>query len=274
MLPGVYQAAKKDGTVYFRAGITYRRKHISLGSFPTEQEAAGAYRDAGELLFGELTLDDLLALFIKEEPFAVPFEKCISLLNFRDNQRYIGNPIYMRRNYFSYFLSPSEELKFDIDDLFYYARHRIMRRQGHLYVNDYGMQVTLLGRYGIRSYAVYKRDYDFANDDPTDLRYSNIIVINRFFGVTEYTHGGKKRYRVKIHLSGDYTVGTYSSAEKAAIAYNKAADLAKKAGISKNFPENYVDGVSASEYADIYRTVRISAKYLAYLETQAQMPES
>jgi hypothetical protein len=270
MLPGVYQAAKKDGTVYYRAGITYQHKHISLGSFPTEREAHEAYCDAAKLLSGEMTLDGLLAVFEKEnaDTVPVPFDKCISLLNFRDNHRYIGNPIYMRKNYFSYFLSPHEELKFDIDDLFYYAGHRIIRRQGHLYVNDYGMQVTILGRYGIKNHAVYRRDYDFANGDPTDFRYSNILVINRYFGVTEYEHRGKKRYRTKIHINGNYTIGTYSTPEKAAIAYNKAVDLAKKAGFDKNFPENYVDGVSPSEYADIYRDVRISAKYHAYLEAQ------
>ena len=35
MLPGVYQAKKKDNTIYFRSSITYSGKHISLGSFET-----------------------------------------------------------------------------------------------------------------------------------------------------------------------------------------------------------------------------------------------
>ena len=35
MLPGVYQAKKKDDTIYFRSSITYSGKHISLGSFET-----------------------------------------------------------------------------------------------------------------------------------------------------------------------------------------------------------------------------------------------
>ena len=46
MLPGVYLATKKDGTVYYRSSITYRSKHISLGSFPTEEDAHCAYRCA------------------------------------------------------------------------------------------------------------------------------------------------------------------------------------------------------------------------------------
>ena len=37
MLPGVYQAKKKDNTIYFRSSITYSGKHISLGSFDTEE---------------------------------------------------------------------------------------------------------------------------------------------------------------------------------------------------------------------------------------------
>ena len=39
MLPGVYIAYKKNGTAYYRASITYRNKHISLGSFHTEEDA-------------------------------------------------------------------------------------------------------------------------------------------------------------------------------------------------------------------------------------------
>lgn len=72
---------------------------------------------------------------------------------------YIPTPIYLRKNYFSYYLSIHRELKFDIDDLFYYSSHRILTRQGHLYVNHYGMQLTLLGRYGIKTHAVNGRDF-------------------------------------------------------------------------------------------------------------------
>lgn len=264
MLPGVYQATKKDGTTYYRAGITFRCKHISLGSFPLEQEAGEAYCDAQHILNDGVTLEQAITRYHKK-PYRLSFDKCVSLINFRDNNLYIANPIYMRKNFFSYYLSLDEELKFDIDDLFYYAGHKIMRRQGHLFVNDYGMQVTILSRYGIRSYAVCKRDYDFANNDPLDLRYSNIKIYNRFFGVQAYEKNGTKRYRVKIHLNGNYTVGTYQSEEKAAVAYNKAVDLAKKAGYARNFPENYVDTLSASEYAALYTRIKISQKYMDYL---------
>lgn len=265
MLPGVHQATKKDGTIYYRASITFRRKHISLGSFLSEQEAYEAYCDADKLLTQDMTMERLLSSY--SDDWHIPFEKCVILLNFRDNKMYVGTPIYMRKNYFSYFLSQTEELKFDIDDLFYYSMHKIMKRGGHLFVNDYGMQVTVASRYGIKSHAVRGRDYDFANDDPTDFRYSNIVIKNRFHGVSVYEKNGKKRYKVRIHINGNYLVGSYSTEEKAAIAYNKAVDLARKAGINRNYPENYVDMLSASEYADLYTKLKMSKKYLAYLQS-------
>jgi hypothetical protein len=271
MLSGVYFAQKKDGTGYYRSNITYKNKHISLGSFPTEEKAHEAYCVARNILDGQYHLEELLDIYTPQDSskadMSLDFEKAISLLNFRDKGIYLANPIYMRQNYFCYFLSATEELKFDIDDLFYYSRHKIMRRQGHLYVNDYGMQVTVMSRYGLRNYSVCGRDYYFANGDETDLRYSNVIVVNRYYGVTAFSQNGKKRYRVKIHINGNYTVGTYSTEEKAAVAYNKAADLARKAGISRNFQENYVDSLSAQEYADLYREVTLSQKYMEYLRT-------
>ena len=49
-LPGVYPAVKKDGTPYFRASLTYRSKHISLGSFETAKAANAAYKAANDIL--------------------------------------------------------------------------------------------------------------------------------------------------------------------------------------------------------------------------------
>lgn len=262
MLPGVYLAYKKDKTSYYRSSITFRNKHISLGSFATEQEAHQAYLEAGSLLTNSSTaFDDVFSLST-----ILSFDKVISLLNFRDNHIYFNNPIYLRNNYFVYYLSPSEELKFDIDDLFYYSSHKIMRRQGHLFVSDYGMQLNILSRYGIKNYAVAGRDYYFANEDATDFRYSNIIIVNRYYGVTKMLLPNACSYKVKIHINGNYTVGTYREEEEAAIAYNKAVDLAKKSGIDKNFQTNYIDGYSPRQYADIYSQIKISKKYLEYLE--------
>lgn len=287
VLPGVYQAVKKDGTIYYRSNITYRNKHISLGSYPTEMEAHRAYCDAGSILDPKLgiTLELLREWFmgwyqgnLKDNAFlpeqgirialdrpSLNFEKSIILLNFRDHNLYIANPIYLRKNYFSYFLSPTEELKFDIDDLFYYSSHKIMRRQGHLFVCDYGMQVTIFSRYGLKSHAVCHRDYEFANGDPMDWRYSNIVLINQYHGVTRFERNGKVYYRVKIHIKGNFTIGTYSTQEKAAVAYNKAAAMARAAGINRKYTENYLASLTPEEYSRIYEEVEISEKYRAYL---------
>ncbi len=264
MKPGVYVASRKDGSIYYRSSITYKNKHISLGSFDQEYLANTAYLDAIKILNSSSTFENTFS-------HVLSFEKIVILINFRDNGLYIGNPIYLRKNYFSYYLSETEELKFDIDDLFYYSSHKILRRQGHLYVNDYGMQVTLLSRYGIHNHSVCNRDYYFANGDSTDLRYSNIVVVNRYHGVSRYINSKQQyRFRVKIHINGNYTIGTYSSEIKAAIAYNKAVDLAKAYGIQKNFPENYIEDLSPKDYADIYIKLKISPKYISYLQTSTQ----
>lgn len=261
MLPGVYQAKQKNGTIYYRSNLSHKGKHISLGSFPTEELAHAAYREALDLLSDTSVTPHNYGV----KTGILSMEKRMLLINFRDNGIYIKNPIYLRKGYFSYYLSPSEEYKFDIDDLFYYSSHKILKRQGHLYVNDYGMQCSVLSRYGIKPYGVAGRDYDFANGDACDYRYANIVIKNRFHGVLSYLKNGVLHYKTIIHINGNYKIGTYSSEKKAAIAYNKAADLAKASGICKNFPENYIDGVSPKEYADIYTSVKISKKYLNYL---------
>lgn len=263
MLPGVFSATKKDGTVYYRASLTYKTKHISLGSFSTEEQAYEAYLEGCRIINkSEITIYNFY-----DNAHILSYDKVIVLLNFRDNQLYFNNPIYLRKGYFSYFLSPNIELKFDNDDLFYYSSHRILKRQGHLYVNDYGMQYSILGRYGIKPYAVSGRDYTFANGDTTDYRYANIIVINHYHGVCESEKKGLKQYIASIHINGNYKIGVYSTEEQAAIAYNKAVDLAKKYGITKDFPENYIGAVSPKEYAEIYSQIKISKRYLSYLNT-------
>ena len=94
MLPGVYTAVKKDNTIYYRSNITFSGKHISLGSFSTEEEAHLAYKEAESLLQGTTTLEEVL---LTQE--SLSFEKKVTLLNFRDNRMYIGNPIYLQKNY-------------------------------------------------------------------------------------------------------------------------------------------------------------------------------
>lgn len=260
MLPGVYIAKKKDGTIYYRASITYSNKHISLGSFSTEEDANRAYHTADKLLHEKGSIEESFYL-----SRYLAFDKIVCLINFRDNHMYIPNPIYLHKNYILYYLSITNILKFDIDDLFYYSSHRIMKRQGHLYVNDYGMQIRILTRYGIKPYAVHGRDYTFANGDENDMRYENIIVINPYYGVTAITQNGIQKFQAKIHINGNYIIGNYKTAEEAAIAYNKAVDLAHSHGITKEYQENFIDSMSGKEYADQYLKTRISNKYISYL---------
>ena len=54
MLAGVYIAKKKDNSTYYRSSLTYRNKHISLGSFPTELQAHKAYLCALALLESDI----------------------------------------------------------------------------------------------------------------------------------------------------------------------------------------------------------------------------
>lgn len=292
MLPGVYIARKKDHTVYYRASVTYHGKHISLGSFDTEILAHMAYSEASHLLFNDsFTLDSLLAnATSRKEKFfpgnspsentaaselegnVLPFEKKVCLLNFRDNQIYFKNPIYLKRTYFLYFLTPDDELKFDVDDLFYYSSHKIMRRKGHLFVSDYGMQVTILSRYGIKNFAVAGKDYRFVNGDSTDFRYSNIEVLNRYYGVSRLTRNGQVCYKAQLHIKGNHVIGIYPTEALAAIAYNKAVDLARIHGITKNYTANYLTELSPKDYAALYTHVQISPRLLAYLKAYHHTP--
>lgn len=257
MLPGVFCNTKKNGMKYYRSNITYKNKHISLGSYDTEELAFSAYLNALSIIKNsQFSIDDDFSSFV------LNYAKIVTLLNFRDNGIYIKTPIYIRQNYFQYFLSPSMDLKFDMDDLFYYSTRTISIRKGHYFVADYGMQVTINSRYGIKPHAVKGRDYTFANGDDTDYRYSNIIVINRFFGVSRCIHRKREAYRVKFHLNGDYMIGYYDSEIKAAIAYNKACDIAKDAGITKNYPINFIDECSNRQYAQIYHSIHIPEKFI------------
>ena len=269
MLPGVYKAYTTKNILYYRSNITYQNKHISLGSFSVEADANSAYLEASAILSDSaITLDGLT-----QHIDCLSFSKAISLINFRDNHLYIPNPIYLRSNYFEYYLSSNECLKFDIEDLFYYSSHKIMKRGGHLFVNEYGMQYTILARYGIRNYAVPERDYQFANGDSTDFRYSNIIIVNSYYGVTEVTDKtGKCSYKAKIHINGDFILGEYQTVTEAAIAYNKAVDLLNDSGLSKNYNVNYIDSLTSSEYAEIYTKIKLSTNLNNYIKKVCCFP--
>lgn len=257
---GVYQAKKKDGTVYYRASVTYRTRHVSLGSFPTPALAHIAYEEARQLL-----LDTSYGVLQYASGYALSFEKWISLVNFRDNRLYFKTPIYLMKKYFIYYLSPSVDLKFDLDDLFYYSDKTIMQRGGHLFVSDYGMQVTLTSRYGIKSHAVEGRDYRFINGDPLDFRYENIEIINPYYGVEKkLSKQGTVTYKVRLHINGSVLVGSYEDEATAAVAYNKAVDMVHAAGLKKDYKLNYVEGLTSEDYKALYETIKLSPRFLKH----------
>ncbi len=266
MAQGVFPATKKDGTLYYRASLTFRGKHISLGSYPTELFAFSAYREALRIL-----KDPALSLSGYSFTDALlSFEKIVVLFNFRDKGLYIKTPVYLKESFFEYWFSPDYVLKFDIDDLFYYSSHKIQRRGGHLFVSDYGSQTTILSRYGIRAYAVPGRDFLFVNGDKTDFRYANIRIINAYYGVEEAGDTLRPQYKARIHINGNFSLGTYPTAEEAAIAYNKACDMAHDAGLNRNYPQNYIEKLSPREYADIYSRLKLPKKYKSYVASAAK----
>ncbi|MDE5747267.1 MAG: hypothetical protein K2I21_06790 [Acetatifactor sp.] len=91
-MEGVYQTTKKNGEIYYRSSLTYRRRHISLGSYRDALLAHLAYRTASRLIAtgSKFTLGDYRPTSV------LSFEKWVILLNFRDNGIYLGTPIYMR----------------------------------------------------------------------------------------------------------------------------------------------------------------------------------
>jgi hypothetical protein len=257
-MKGVFKAYKKNGEAYFRSSITYKNKHISLGSFDSPKLANKAYLEAYDIVFNKrYNLKDY------NKKRTLSFEKWVILCNFRDNGYYFGNPIYLHKYYFSYFLSPDIELKFDTDDLFYYASHKIHKKGGYFYVNDWGLQQNILNRYGIRNFAVKGLDYRFKNGDYYDFRHYNIEVINSYHGVRKEFRRGRMVFVARINIYGSWTIGTYSSPINAAVAYNKAVDFVISKGISsKNYTKNYIEELDSQAYKEIYEKVKISKKIL------------
>jgi len=255
---GVYVAYKKCGTKYYRSSITYHGKHISLGSFSDEASANKAYLEATKVLS-----DNTIQISDHHtSKHSISFEKWVVLCNFRDNGFYIANPIYIRTSFFYYYFTKDDFFLFSKEDLFYYSAHKIGRRGGHYYVADYGSQINIMSRYGIKSHAVAGRDYEFLNGNSQDMQYSNIHVINSYHGVIPENNNLDTIYNVRIHVNGYIKVGSYNNAIEAAIAYNKAADTLKEAGIEKDYAINYIDGLSPKAYADLYFKVQISNKIL------------
>lgn len=199
-----------------------------------------------------------------------PYSKFISLINFRDNGIYIKTPIYLCNKAFLYFLEPGNTLIFSIDDLFYYSHHTIMCRGGYYFVNDYGMQTSILSRFGIRSHSVKGKDYIFRNNDEHDFRYENVCVVNKYNGVSQdCKKSGRIMFQSRIHINGDFIIGTYGTEYEAAIAYNKAADMLEPV-FPVSYTRNYIEDISHITYAAAYNSVKISKRVIEYVKWLAE----
>ncbi len=262
MLPGVTKTKKKDGTIYYRSAFTIKSKHISLGSYATEEQAHQAYREANAIVREKkYTIEDY------GDSFYLPFEKFVILMNFRNTGIYFKTPIYLQSGYFYYYLAPERYLIFDREDMFFYAEHKIQIRGGYYFVCDYGSQYNILSRYGIKNYAKKGTDYIFVNQNDMDFRYENINVINEYMGVTKRENRDnpqKSDYECIIHIRGNYLVGRYPDNITAAIAYNKAVDTLKALGLKKKYIKNYIHELSATEYHQAYAKIQISSKISHY----------
>ena len=80
------------------------------------------------------------------------FANRLDCLTFNFNTEYflVCKFIQCFKEFFSYYIDPELELKFDMDDLFYYSSHAIMKRGNHFFVADYGLQENVASRYGKR----------------------------------------------------------------------------------------------------------------------------
>lgn len=260
MLQGVTKAKKKDGTIYYRSSISINARHISLGSFSTEEGAHQAYKEAVAIV-----REKKYVLENYSSEFSLDFFKFVILMNYRNTGIYFKTPIYLQNGFFYYYLAPDRALIFDREDLFFYANHKIQTRGGYYFICDYGSQYSILSRYGIKNYAKKGKDYIFVNRNDLDYRYENINVINEYMGVTMLTDRKNHLYYESIiHIHGNYLIGRYSDKISAAIAYNKAIDTLRHQGIKKKYIKNYIPELTSEQYQKLYEQIKISSKITNY----------
>ena len=252
MSTGIYESTKKNGQIYYRISITYKNKHISLGSSTSYILAQKRYALASLIVRNNrYRLEDY-----NKTDQSLGYEKWVLLHNFRDNGLYFKTPIYLYNHYFTYHLSQKTILTFDVDDLFFYGTHKIFKRGNYFFVNDFGMQINILSRFGIRNHASIGKDYLFIDMDPHNLRYENINIINPYHGVEKILQNNRILYKAKIHIKGYIILGYFHSIHKAAIAYNKAVDFVHRyVNHNKNYSKNYIESISQEEIDYLYTTI-------------------
>ena len=94
----------------------------------------------------------------------------------------------------------------------------------------------------------------------------NILVVNKYNGVSQFTKNGRIMYRTRIHINGDYILGEFSSEAEAAIAYNKAVDMLSGI-VNITYTPNYIEGISSVEYASLYHNIILSKNFRYYVKS-------
>ncbi len=130
---------------------------------------------------------------------------------------------------------------------------------------DYGMQVNIASRYGIKNFAVMNKDYRFVNGNDHDYRYANIEILNSYHGVSREAEVYPPVYVTKIHVNGDRIVGRYATDTEAAVAYNKAAEMLQAAGIPIRYTSNYIPELSTQEYRKLYDHIMFETRFLKFI---------
>ena len=94
----MYKTKKKNGLTYYRSSITYKNKHISLGSSDSFDAANQKYELATKILRDH----SYLLKDYNENTMSLDYEKWVSLLNFRDSEDILNECVTV----------PNESLKF------------------------------------------------------------------------------------------------------------------------------------------------------------------
>ena len=245
----------------YKLYFVYNKEKIYLGSYASYEKAQEILAEA------EALMQDPHHLIPDFSKYKMDYKKVISLCNFRDNKKYIKNPIYIYTNYFHYYLSKDCILTFDLKELFYFSTYKIHKRGNYLYTQDNVSQKSILSRFGILNHSVVGKDYFFKNNDPYDFRKENLEIIKSYKGVTKKEKADGDIYIASIYIDSNLIIGYYASEIEAAIAYNKAIDLISDHTPQKLFTPNLIPYLTSDEYQSIYSSITVSPRLL-HLEHQ------
>ena len=250
----IYTSITKN-VISYKVYFTHNKKKLYLGIFPTEHMANTAVLEA-ERIMGSLKIIPNIQYI--NSFTALNYKKIVSLCNFRDNLKFIKNPIYICDGYFRYYISNNLFLIFDIKDLFFLSAYKIYKRGKYIYFQDNISQQNILSRFGIQNHSVVWKDYMFKNGNEYDFRRHNLQIINSYKGVSIKSKGTTNIYVANIFIDKNIILGHYSSEIEAAIAYNKATDLLTTSGCKKIFTKNEIHFLTKSEYDEIYNNIIVS----------------